>query len=49
MRNLTVSPCYRFRIGTEQLKREGPGYHSCNAVLNAFLSSDIFFWHVLEK
>ena len=49
LRNLTVSPCKRFRIGIEQLKREGPGYHSCKAVLNAFLFSDIFCWHILEK
>ena len=49
MRNLTGSQCNRLRIRTEQIKRGGPGYHSCKAVLNAFLSSDIFFWHILEK
>ena len=43
MQNLTGSHCNRFRIGTEQLKRGGLGYHTCKAVLNALLSSDIVF------
>ena len=43
MRNLTGSHCNHFRIGTEQLKRDGLGYDSCKAVLNALLSNDIFF------
>ena len=50
LRNLTGSHCNRFRIGTEQLKRAGFGYHSCKAVgLNELLSNDIFCWYILEK
>ena len=47
--NLTGNHCNRFRIGTEQLKRGGLDYHSCKTVLNALLSSNIFFWPILEK
>ena len=49
MRNLTGRHCNRFKIGTEQLKRGGFGYHSCKAALNALLSSNIFVWHFFGK
>ena len=27
----------------------GLGYHSCKAVLNTLLSSDILFWRIVKK